>query len=1035
MKHILLVILSLCCNQFFGQNPCDALQCDITHNDSTCGLSNGSATASVTGGQPPYSYIWSNAETTELIENLANGTYIFTVTDNLGCSSTCSITIEGIGAPMCAVTGRNTSCGINNGMAEVFITGGEEPYNINWSTGESTNEITGLSPNSYVVTVTDANNCLAICSIDIEESSNPTCEIITTASSCGGCNGTATAFANGGTGPYIYNWFNGAVGKTISGLCPGETGCYVTDARGCTTYCTATVEIDDTFICKDEVTVYLDLLDTVEIIPSMLLEVQNCDLENIWVEVLDAINGNALPESPFVNGNHLGLELVATLNDGVTGRLCASRLIVKPCEKYINLNLVQLRSDDEIFIDIIVEDFIQIVGFDLNLVFDNDFVELIDVVSFHENLPSSFYYYSLNDSVVTFKLRDIAQATTIPDGETLVQLKINLLKDGVSDIYIEDNPAIQEFSNFSEHALCFVAQPRTKISSETNVYGHIFKDYDANCAFNSGVDFPAENWIVKLTDNTYDFFSSTDQEGAYTIFAPPGEYLLTAINKHNIWEYCENSFQVEIVDNSSLVEQDFFAKPNEDCSIMSVNMFAPFLRRCAINRIFVEYSNEGNTTATNAFIDVELDDLMEFESTSHSDFEILGSIIRFHLDDIKKGEYGRIYIDVSINCEESILGQTHCMEARIYPYEPCIDPDPAWTGASIKLESNCENDEVIFQISNVGNGDMAAALEYTIIEDDRKHTPVPFYLTTQDSIQIKFPANGVTYRILAEQEPFHPGMSNPTIAVEGCVSDSEPNLDFSTGFVTMFPEDDLDPNLDIFCMQNRGSYDPNDKQAFPRGYGDEALIEPNTRLEYKIRFQNTGTDTAFIVIVKDSIREELDIATISFGASSHDYDFSIENGNTLVFKFENILLVDSTTNEPESHGFLTFSIDHHKDLAVGTTISNNADIYFDFNDPITTNYYTHKIATNFVELVSTNTIFLDKSILVYPNPSSDFIYVDYVSEEGLNFEIFNLEGRKIKETPIRPGERIMLLDLPPGNYAYRIIVASRLVERGILSKI
>ena len=189
---------------------------------------------------------------------------------------------------------------------------------------------------------------------------------------------------------------------------------------------------------------------------------------------------------------------------------------------------------------------------------------------------------------------------------------------------------------------------------------------------------------------------------------------------------------------------------------------------------------------------------------------------------------------------------------------------------------------------------------------------------------IDFPANGSTWRLQIDQEPGHPSLSNPTVVVEGCTQYG------SMGFVNQFSMSDADPYIAIDCQEVIGSYDPNDKQAFPEGYAEQHFIEPNTSIEYKIRFQNTGTDTAFTVRVEDQLSPLLDLSSIEAGTSSHPYRLEVREGGWLVFHFENILLPDSTINEPASHGFVQFRVNQKEDNPLGTIIENTAEIYFDF---------------------------------------------------------------------------------------------------------
>ena len=143
-------------------------------------------------------------------------------------------------------------------------------------------------------------------------------------------------------------------------------------------------------------------------------------------------------------------------------------------------------------------------------------------------------------------------------------------------------------------------------------------------------------------------------------------------------------------------------------------------------------------------------------------------------------------------------------------------------------------------------------------------------------------------------------------------------------------------NQSIIRQTVTGSYDPNDKLVDKADIDFDAL-DGAVELNYTIRFQNTGTDTAFTVIVRDTISNRLDINTFKHLAASHFCHVSILSGNVVQWHFPNILLVDSTTNEPLSHGFIHFSIRSQPDVQLGETLSNRAGIYFDFNEPIITN--------------------------------------------------------------------------------------------------
>jgi len=149
------------------------------------------------------------------------------------------------------------------------------------------------------------------------------------------------------------------------------------------------------------------------------------------------------------------------------------------------------------------------------------------------------------------------------------------------------------------------------------------------------------------------------------------------------------------------------------------------------------------------------------------------------------------------------------------------------------------------------------------------------------------------------------------------------------------PADNVDPETQTV----RGSCDPNEKLATP----EYAILKTDT-LRYQINFQNVGTDTAFNILVRDILDNNLDITTLESGASSHPYVFSI-SGRELSWTFANINLPDSIVDEPGSHGFVTFKVQPRSDVAFGAEIENNAAIYFDFNPPVITNTVRNRIYT------------------------------------------------------------------------------------------
>jgi uncharacterized repeat protein (TIGR01451 family) len=173
----------------------------------------------------------------------------------------------------------------------------------------------------------------------------------------------------------------------------------------------------------------------------------------------------------------------------------------------------------------------------------------------------------------------------------------------------------------------------------------------------------------------------------------------------------------------------------------------------------------------------------------------------------------------------------------------------------------------------------------------------------------------------------------------------------------------IENNSDTVYSEIVGSYDPNSKEVYPRGDIYPDFITNNEELEYVINFQNTGTDTAFTVILIDTLSANLDISSFRLVSASHDVVVNLYD-NVLWFRFNHINLVDSVMNEALSHGFVKFIINPLPTLTIGDVIENNAAIYFDYNAPVITNTTVTEVI-NFSGCQPKN---ITGHCTVYPNP-------------------------------------------------------------------
>lgn len=132
-------------------------------------------------------------------------------------------------------------------------------------------------------------------------------------------------------------------------------------------------------------------------------------------------------------------------------------------------------------------------------------------------------------------------------------------------------------------------------------------------------------------------------------------------------------------------------------------------------------------------------------------------------------------------------------------------------------------------------------------------------------------------------------------------------------------------------------YDPNNKTESHAGKISLSKLADREYLQYTINFQNTGSDTAFNVYVRDTLDDALDWATLRMVNTSHPFELNIDEGNRCVWAFKNIALPDSNKNELLSHGYISYFIKAKNTVSTGDTIRNRAAIFFDFNAAVFTN--------------------------------------------------------------------------------------------------
>ncbi len=576
----------------------------------------------------------------------------------------------------------------------------------------------------------------------------------------------------------------------------------------------------------------------------------------------------------------------------------------------------------------------------------------------------------------------------------------------------------------SESNPYLVKMDRNCVSFSSYISGKIFFDIDGNCQREAN-EPGLENWIVRVESPNFTRYAVAKADGEFLLLVDTGNYKVKLFPPNNSWQSCAAEIPVKVTGFLDTFAVEVPVRAVSLCPRNEVDVATPILRRCSENVYTVRYCNSGTLPSSNTRIEVELDRDLTLVSSSIPATLIQGNTYAFDIGLLPHGECGSFTFTAFLACN-TLTGQAHCVRAHIYPDSFCNIT--GWDRSIVQARAKCEQGVVQLSLANVGIGDMQESVGFVIAEDVIMLTQPgdPLYRRQlkagEESLVWTTPANGRTYRVIAEQTSGYPGTSYPTAAVEGCRSDT--SAPFSTGFYTMFAEDDLEPFRSSDCQE---SYNPDFnptylKRGHPKGYGSANYVRPEADIEYLIQFRNTGTDTVFQIVVRDTLSPFLDPATVRPGASSHPYEFDVSGSGIVQFTLANAALPpQSGSNE----GFVKFRVAFVKGVPCRTEILNTAAVIFDFNPPLITNQTFHTVCAldTFIVVKTTHIDWKGAEVKVYPNPFEEgaIFEITGAPANGYTLEIFDLQGRKIlNQSYDQPTFRLQRQQLPAGMLFFRI---------------
>ncbi|MEO1409361.1 MAG: hypothetical protein AAFW73_05730 [Bacteroidota bacterium] len=569
------------------------------------------------------------------------------------------------------------------------------------------------------------------------------------------------------------------------------------------------------------------------------------------------------------------------------------------------------------------------------------------------------------------------------------------------------------------------------------IEGAVWFDQLTNCQLDNGEN-GLEGWTIQAAGGNITYSTNSDAAGRYSLLVEVGTYQVTAYPPNTYWTACNNPTNSLTLNSYDTVRVDFPGQGLVDCPNLLVDVSTPFLEDCAENTYTVTYSNQGPTRAEAAYLELTFGAQLLVQSSSLLWSEVEDGTYTFELGDLAANSSGSFTVLTQIDCANAVLGQTHCVEAHLYPDSVCNSLSPDWDRSDIVVDGICDNDSVRFEIRNVGTGGSVAPIPYQIIEDHIVIRSGTHQLPPGGIDRIVVRATGETMRLETEQSIGHPIGNRPAVSVEGCNASSSGN--YSLGFLNQLEENDLAPFRSIDCQQSVGSPAELDKRAFPEGYKEKHLISETTDLEYLIHFQNTGSDTAYRLVVLDTLSPFLNPLTAVAGAGSHPYRMELIDERTLRFTFTDIRLPSRNDNERASHGFVKFRVKQRTDNENDTQINNSAAIYLNYERPIISNRTFNLVTTEcFLEdgCIPTSTTKVPEAarkVRVDPNPFYEWtsIHLDAPTAE-LRFYLYDRTGRELRRE-LHRGDRFRFdrKALAAGLYFFRLETAEGRVHSGKL---